>query len=897
MFTKKNQNGLLKEAIRLALFAGLASATALPAMAQEDEPEEVIVTGSQIIRTNIQESGNLVSMDRQDIEATGNLMIADILRSSPLNSYGSFSERSGSSAQSNATIDLRGLGSEKTLVLINGHRIPGSPNLGAASVNINMIPMAAVERIEMLPDAASAVYGSDAEAGVVNIIMKKNYDGLLVNLRHGQRSQDDGGESGFSLVGGVSGERSNVTFAIERDHRDAIFDADRDYTKASVGDGGDGVVDLYIDTVGVSYYGKTVWLYDPTTGYDQTLAATDCPTTDGFVGEVDFTAAWAAAQPSTACGYAYANISANKAELTRTNSFIDATFEINDSHEFFMNALFSRVESFGRYAPPAATWGGFDAFPEDYPTNPFDIDQMIADGLISEDYYLTGYYRWTNVGPRDNFVTDTQYDFTGGLKGDITDSISYEFYGQFNRYDSKEQGRYYLSQLGLAEVIEQGIDPFSEEGAAYMKATVGQDNYTIMEKVHGHVQIDSGDWFGAGEAIVLAGFESFSMKYQNLYDAASEAGLIGGSAGNSSAGDRDVDALFAEAIMPVTESVELDLAVRFDNYSDFGSKVSPSLGATWKVDENLTVRSRLGKGFRAPSLSALYGPDTFSAEYATDYTSCAASDIAATDCPERQYDTYYSTNEDLGAEESTNFSIGANIDLTDEINVDIAYWNIKITNLISLRTPQSLFYAEAAGVDLSDPNAGNYIDRAGGAVVYATYDNEGELNASGLDFQVKGEFETDVGTFTPSWLASYQLTYEQQAYYKGPVQDTAGFNLQPQMKWNFNLGWANGPHSIDYSIDYTGISAEDDFITIVTDDDGNFVSAKLESSKTNLDAYVIQNIAYSYDADEYGKFKVGMRNLTDQDPVLSSSGTYDGDYPDLYDNTGQVFYTEYTIEF
>lgn len=895
MFKQKSNNGLLKEAIRLALFASIATGatTVAPvAMAQDDGVEEVVVTGSRITRSTIQESGNLIQMDREDIDATGDLMIADVLRSSPLNSYGSFSERSGSSAQSNATIDLRGLGDSRTLVLINGHRIPGSPNLGAASVNINMIPMAAVERIEMLPDAASAVYGSDAIAGVVNIIMKKNYDGLKFSMRKGDRSQDDGGESSFSILGGASGDRGNVTFGISHDHRDAIFDADRSYTAASInGDGGDGVVDLYTDTNGISFYGKTVWLYDPTTGYDQTLAATDCPTTDGFMGAIDFTEAWAASQPSTACAYAYANISANKAELDRTNTYLDASFEINDNTEFFMNALFSRVESFGRYAPPAAKWGNTGDFPTDYPTNPFDIDALITSGDITADnYLLTGYYRWTNVGPRDNFVTDVQYDLTAGLRGDITDDVSYEFYGQYNRYDSKEQGRYYLSQLGLSYVLDQGLDPFSEEGAAAMKATVGQDNYTIMDKIYGQVQWSAGDLFDAGDVLVVAGAEQFSIKYQNLYDAASEAGLIGGSAGNSSSGDRDVTALFAEAVIPLPSDVEADLAVRYDDYSDFGSKVSPSLGATWATTEDIKLRARYSKGFRAPSLSALYGPETFSAEYATDYATCNDAGTAPADCPERQYDTYYSTNPDLGAETSTNTSLGINWQFVENWNVDMALWSIEVKDVISLRGPQDLFYAQASGAALDDPNEPNYIDRAGGTVVYASYDNKGYLKATGLDINLNGDIETDAGTFKPFLLLTKISSYEVDAYLDGPVQDLNGFNLQPEIKANLGVNWMMGPHAVDFTLEYTGSSSDDDLVA----DDG---SGLLVKSGTDLDTYQIMNVGYSYDAGDFGKVKIGVNNLTDEDPILSSSGTYDGDYPDLYDNTGRLVYVEYTVEF
>ena len=894
MSTLHDKKGLLKQAIRLALYTSLATAAVSPAaMAQQnnDDIEEVVTTGSHITRTTIEDSGNLVSMDREDIDATGNLMVADILRSSPLNTYGSFSERSGSSAQSNATIDLRGLGSDRTLVLINGHRIPGSPNLGAASVNINMIPMAAVERIEMLPDAASAVYGSDAIAGVVNIIMKKGYDGFLFNARVGERSQDDGGEESFSIVGGASSDRANVTFAIERNHRDPIFDADRDYTKARMFDkDGDGL-DLYVDTDGISFYGKTVWLYDPTTGYDQTLAATDCPTTNGFIGVIDFTKAWAASEPSTACGYAYANVSANKAELDRVNTYLDFNFELNDSTEFFAQALFSRVDSFGRYAPPAAKWGGTGDFPENYPTNPFDIPALLASGDITAgNYLLTGYYRWTNIGNRDNFVTDIQYDLTAGIKGDLTDEISYEVYAQYDRYDSKESGRYYLSQLGLNKVLEEGIDPFSAEGAGIMKATVGQDNFTKMSKLYAQLQWSLGDLFGAGDATMLAGAETFTVDYQNLYDAASEAGLIGGSAGNSSAGDRDVSAIFVEAILPVSDDVEVDVAIRGDDYSDFGSKVSPALGVVWDAREDVKVRAKWSQGFRAPALSELYGPETFSAEYATDYKTCQDNGTAPEDCPERQYSTYYSSNPDLDAETSTNVSLGVNWEFTDGWTADIAYWNIQIDDLIQTRSAQSLFNAEAAGVPVNDPSQGNYVNRQGGNVVInATSDNEGELNATGIDIEIKGEVETDYGAFSPFLLLSKSLSYEQQVYYKGPVQDTAGYSGQPELRMNLGTQWAMGPHSVDLLINYVGDYAIDDYIDIING------QPELVKSSEKADTWTTINLAYTYDADDYGKITVGATNLTDEDPVLDSEGKFTN--PELYDNTGRVIYTEYTIEF
>ena len=891
----RKTNPVLRNAIRMALYAGIAGSVVItmPVVAAEEEgsevDEEVVVTGSRIQRSTLQQSSDVVTMGEAEIEATGDLMIADVLRSSPLNSYGSFNERSGSSAQSNATIDLRGLGSERTLVLVNGRRIPGSPNLGAASVNVNMIPMAAVERIDILSNSASAVYGSDAEAGVVNIILKQEFEGFELTARHGERSEDDGIEEGASLVGGASNDKGNVTYAVEWNRRDPIFDRDRDYTAPWIRDtNGDGRIDAYIDTDGISYYGKTVELWDPNTGFYGLEAAAGCPTTNGFTGPMG--AAAFGLPDSTLCTYAYGDISANKASLNRFNTYIDTTYELADNVEFFASAIFSRVESWGRYAPPAAGWPNM---PADYPDVPFDIDALLADGSISEDYELYGYYRWTNIGPRDNTVTDTQYDITGGFRGDITDTLSYEVYAQYNRYDSDEVGTYYLSYPGLDTVLSNGIDPFSPEGAGIMRATTSQNNYSDMTKYFGQLQWTAGDFFGAGDMIVLGGAEYFENDYVNLYDAASEAGLVGGSAGNSSAGDRDVTAFFAETIVPLPMGFEVDAAIRYDDYSDFGDNWSPAIGLTWQATDTLALRTHWGEGFRAPALSDLYGPVTFSAEDATDYTTCFANGVAPEDCPERQIDTYISSNPDLDAETSESWTIGGNWEFYEDWTLDLSYWSIEIDDVISTVSTQSVLYAEAAGVALN-PADGVWVDRSAGVpVVYTGSANTGELNTDGFDIQLRGMVDTSYGMWAPAFVASYTNSYEQTVYYQGPVQETSGFNLQPEWRWQFMLNWNLGKHYVDMTVDYVGEHSEADYI-VVNPDTG---SAKLETSSDNLDSWTTLNASYRYDTEKWGAFKIGARNLTNEEPVFDKDGKYPQNHYDLYDNTGRVVYVEYSLKY
>jgi len=198
--------------------------------AAEDDAdvEEVVVTGSRIKRDTINSASVVTTITSEDIEQSQALLTADILRLSTYNTFGSFGPTAGSSAMSNATVSLRGLGSGRTLVLMDGRRMPGSPHLGGAgAVNVNMIPSVAVDRIEILADGASSVYGSDAIAGVVNVITKKGFDGLEVQVRAGDRSRDDGVENSLSLIYGSTNEKGYITFMAEHDERDEIYLKDR----------------------------------------------------------------------------------------------------------------------------------------------------------------------------------------------------------------------------------------------------------------------------------------------------------------------------------------------------------------------------------------------------------------------------------------------------------------------------------------------------------------------------------------------------------------------------------------------------------------------------------------------------------------------------------------------
>jgi iron complex outermembrane receptor protein len=844
--------------------------------AQNEGPiEEIITTGTRIVRTDMyEEAGHVIAMDELSIDAMAELNISDVLRSSPLNSHGSFQERSGNAAQSNAFIDLRGLGPERTLVIVDGMRIPGSPNEAAAAVNINMLPTVAVKRVDILADGASAVYGSDAMAGVANLVLHRDFEGLEVSMRMGDRSEDDGGDRSFGLLAGVNGDRGNVVLAMEYSHRDPIFDRDRHYTSPQVEDfDGDGEIHIYNDTVGVSYYGRTWEVFDPVTGYYELRAAADCPETGGFKGVMGAGAfgLW----DQAVCAYAFAEISAGRAELEKMNGYMYGSFDLTDRAQLYTRALITKNESFGRYAPPAAPWPDP---PADHAHNPFDLEQMIADGLISDQALLWGYYRWTNVGPRDADVSDFQWDFAAGVKGDISDGISFDFYAQTGQYDSVEFGNYFLSFLGLDYVLRNDIDPFSELGTGAMRAQTTLDNFTTQSRLYGHMQIDAWDVFGAGESIALIGAEYVEFDYEFKIDSLSEAGFVGGSSGLSNSGLRDISTIFVEYLLPVTESTEISLAGRYDNYSDFGGTFTPSIGFVSHITDRFLVRARWGEGFVAPNMSMLYGPSS-------EFRQVPYDPVTDSDRPVQ---IYYNSNPDLEPETSTSLSAGFNWEYLEDHSVDLTYYKINVDNVIVWPDAQDLLWADAAGTTW-DPE-GTRVERVGGFVrnIYSIGTNADKLEASGLDLQMHSMFDTRAGIFDLRAFYSYQLSYKQNAFYQGSYQDIRGFQDAPDTRAQASIMWLLGDHAVDLVMNYIGPHA--------ASEDQDYATGVLTAGEEDYSSWTTANLSYAFDAGDWGRIRIGANNITNRDPVLDPTT----DVPAtsyLYDYTGRVIFLDYRKSF
>ena len=925
----------------------LALVSSPVSMAQDDqqaagEVEEITVTGSRIKRDSINSSAVVTTITAEDIEESQALILADALRMSTYNTFGSFGPTAGSSAMSNATISVRGLGSSRTLVLMDGRRMPGSPHLGGAgAVNINMIPTVAVERVEILADGASSVYGSDAIAGVINVITKKNFDGLQLQYRRGDRDRDDGAENSVSMIYGSTNDKGYVTLMVEHDIRDEIYLKDRWYTAARASDqNGDGVIDLYNETYGLSWYSQNI--ADPVTG--NIHAAPTCqgnidgsttPWWGGDFGGAAFgqgatvTPSYAGASPTGICGYAWADIMVQDAGLFRDTVTSNLQHQITDKVSIYNRTSFVRNESVGRFAPPAARYPGI----------------LVGDPANPYDQKVTGYWRWTGIGNRGMHYVDQATDVATELEIEISDNIDLTIGHQVNKFYGTDIGRYYLDYAGLDSNLYNEVPFGSEAGLYAMSATTVVEYDNHYEKMDAVVQFSNVMELPGGSVDVLLGYESFDNTYSAMYDKHSEGGFVGGSAGNSGKGVRTVDSYFGEAVFPVMDGLELNASFRSDDYSDVGSSESFKFGLLWDVATGTTLKMNYGEGFRAPGMDTLYGVTTFSANTAKDYKACAAAGTSTVNCASKQISTLIVANADLGAEESEGLTMSLSHDFgswnsaLEGFNARLDYYDIEISGAIvsagtqsvmwtdfiggSLLTNQLEFFdaagvagdGSAAGAPVGSGSVGDacpsnatYYKRLGispsiytirscgsGRIDYvgASYANAGSVAVRGYDIFLSYNRDIGPGAMDISLDYSNMTDFDTDAYTGSASQvNNIGFDGTPENRYNLSVGYKWG----DFGVVLTNRHIGDYRQASEPEEIGGELTGGLVKAGNTQDEYDTYDIQAFYNAGKWGKISLGIQNMSDEDPLTDNGGQNYDAYTGLYDNRGKITYLKWKLD-
>ncbi len=896
----------LNRAITAALaFGSVAVLSLAPAFAQDDEDgdtaqmETVEVTGSRIKRTDAEGSVPVTVIDRQQLELSGDVSVADYLRNTTFNSFGSFRPQSGSSAQSFAELSLRGLGGARSLLLIDGRRAPIAPQAGQGQ-DLNSIPLAAVERIEILTDGASAIYGSDAIAGVVNIITRKDFTGVEMSWGMGNPSREGGETEEGSVLFGASGDRGNVIAGASYSNRGIIFQRDRPWSRGGQSTFSNNFLTA-IPAPGTLYGFRTGgFVANPTNG---SIVPGGCAGPGFFTG----------GNPGAGqrCFYDFTFAAADEAETQNSALFTRANYEINEDWSAYLNASVSRVESFGRYAPvPSSPWpGGAPFIPVGSPNHPA-VRFPNGGYNAATPYFLR--HRFAALGNRDTTTDANAYNFDIGFDGRIGD-FDVNFGARHIESKYLELGRNYvvggLAQGFIADGSYNIYDPANNprEILDGMIATINRESTFTIEELYALANVDLFEMNG-GVAGLAFGAEYRDEGYADIYDTLQSSGQIVGSAGNSAAGGRSVGAFYAEALFPVLENLEINLAARYDSYSDYGSDVSPKISVRYSPMENLVLRASYGQGFRAPTLDVLTAQAAFSADTIGDPDTCRVLGLDPF-CQE-QVSAYVLANPDLGSEDSDQWSAGLAWDATEWLNLSVDYYNIEIDNLIAGISSGLIIQCLSGAVPCPDGVTdlpANAIPPDPALGLGASRNADGSINfiqrgfgnrfleTSGIDMNLRTNFDFgDWGTLRNQLQVSYTLDYSLDQ-----GRDLVDDPSTPEYRANLTNEWSMGDFSFAWNINHIAgtRSTQDLYLASCLGDPACLAEADAGVA-TRLSSWTTHDLQGTWSAPWNGRFTLGVNNVTDKDPVIDPfDPTGRGFDFNLYDGYGRVPYFRYTQTF
>jgi len=881
---KHNRNPLAT-AIHYALGAGVVAGlavTAAPVLAQESEEvvrDRIVVTGSRIQRDDLDGALPVQVIDRATIEASGQTSVADLLRNQPINSGGSFRPQSGSSAQSFGGISLRALGEGRTLVLIDGRRAPTAPNVGSGQ-DLNAIPLAAVERIEILSDGASAIYGSDAIGGVVNIITRSDFTGaeLMVGISDPKRRGGDTREA--SAIFGAAGDRGQIMAGVSNNKRDIVFQRDREWSAG-----------------GASVFSNN--FFQPGAGFVNVPGRGSIVPGNGCTGEGFFTSA-------VRCFYDFTLQAADEAEIENQSLFVRGRYDIDNNWSMHLNTGVTRVKSFGRYAPvPSSPWlvggFGFPVLPVGTPNHPATSP---ADGGLNpawEEYQgfadttLTFLHRFAANGPRDTSTDAHVYDLDLFVTGTVGD-YDVEFGARRVESQYYDLGRNYIVSALAQPFFNSGAyniyEPFSVPQSVLdsFTATINRDARFVSREYRALV---TGDLFemASGPVGFAVGAEYRDEDYKDIYDDLQANGNITGSAGNSAFGDRDQWAVYAELLFPILDNLELSVAGRYDDYSDFGSNFSPKISLRWEALDTLAFRASYGEGFRAPPLDILSAQPSFSAASVVHVpTAIFLGNAVPTQAI--QITTFNIANPDLGAEQSEQFSLGLVWEPADWFAATLDYWNISIDDRVAFIGAQtvlnclegtttncppglSVYGAGASGPDPSLGLGAQFGPAGNVQFLQAGFASLGTIDSDGFDIGLRSNFDLgDFGRLRSEIQGTYNMTREVDS-----GNNVAGQVGLPRWRaiWSNQWNWAD--FGAAWNVNYIG--AQSTAASAALDRTGSWITHDLQAS---------------YTAPWNGRIALGVDNLFDRDPILDP-GFGRGFNFGLYNGYGRVTYLRYVQTF
>ncbi|REL37389.1 TonB-dependent receptor plug domain-containing protein [Thalassotalea euphylliae] len=865
-----------KTSLALSISAALLASQSFNAVAEEanEEIERIQITGSHIKRTSMEGPSPITSLSSDDIQKTGVTDLISLFTKLPISGQGTFSTQANSSddtANGGSSVSLRGLGADSTLILVNGRRVSVSPfakGIDTAFVDINNIPLSAIKRVDILKDGASATYGSDAVAGVINVVLRDDVDGVELSGKVGTTADGGGDEQSFSLVFGNQTEKSSHTFILEYFDREEVLYADRDYSRSAnqAALTGDPLATDFRSSSGIP--GTIALASDPSNRLIDLFGNDICPVEDQD-------------PENNLCRYDYAPHMTMIPDAERFSWNYMGKYEINDTVRAF-------AELNGQNSKSIVRGAGSPSFNElfmsgDNPNHPFA--DMPDHPFYQQD--LTMRRRTVDIGNREKRVDSDYYRAILGLQGEVND-WSWELAYSYIKSESTERG---VDGFPNSRRIQEAIDgvqlddgttlywnPFepsanSQESLDYIETTtvrVGKStNRSIDFKISGPVlEMEHGD------LLLALGAEYREESIADNPDDQFLRGDIFGTEATQANGSRDNTAIFGELAIPVLDTLEVQLAVRYEDYSDFGTTTDPKVSFLWAPSDDLSVRGSYGTAFRAPSLHQLGLGRTDESPNLVDTQRCALIGDQDRACDPQEYTAVFEGNPDLGPEESESYNFGVIYNVTDDLSFSIDYYNYDIEDIIDSDTQ---FVMDNFGLDP------NIVERRPTSIpgdpgeviqVNDSFQNIGDLETSGLDIDIRYNLETEYGQFRFGYIMNYVTKFED---FRGTEE--GGFE-QPEVRWTTSVDWLKDDFSATVAVNYIGEFDQEASLNI----------DKKVDSMTTVDATI------NYYGIEDTVLTLGATNLFNEEPPFAYHD-FMGFVVNVHNGQGRFAYAQATYKF
>ena len=916
MFKKTN----VSAAVALAL-GGLM---ALPAVAQ-DATQRVEITGSAVRRIDAETALPVVVLKREQIERTGATSTVDLLRRLTV-AQGSTGESSsvGGGSFGFSGVSIHNIGETRTLVLLNGHRLAmfgGQTLTGfAAGMDLNSIPVSAIERVEILTDGASAVYGADAIAGVVNFITKRDVTEGDVTI--GYSSPSGGAKEKRASVskgfGSLATDGWNVFATVAHDERTKLNSTQREFAKTGRVFFSDGGKNYRFQQFSASPIpanatddaGNLIspWLKKNGSCPERTFRVTE--------GTDDY------------CGFDFVSTLEIYPVRERDSAMLTSGFKLGD-HTLFADVLWSRTNQISRIAPVPGSLS--------IPAGTALHNEYLKPLGITDD--SLAFYRLYDMGLRTSDDTVDFYDIAIGSKGSFG---SWDYEATYTRSQSDVKGSIsgYPGALALSRLRASGLlNPFvlaGQQTAAALQAIQAANYNGYWDG--GTSDLDSLTFRTSTSLANLPGGPlgvGFTTNYNkekfqskpSLFAQGKLADPVAGTPctatlpcdqrfGDASAAvpysaDRKSYGLMAEVVAPITKQLELNASVRYDHYNDFGNATTGKASFRFSPTKQFLIRGSVGTGFHAPTVPQVNAaPQSFgvtSDNYTCTPELLAQAQAQGAQCQpgNRQYDVVAGGNRLLKPEKSRQGSLGVRFEPVPAASFGVDLWHVAIRDSFGQLTEQTVFANPGRF-----PGAWTKQRDVGTGVEYLAL-NLGNLNlgksySTGLDLDVTGRMQTGIGELSSQLTATYMLREVSQLEQNGPYYSAIGNNadlgtvtFRWQGKLNTTLKTGNWAHTLAFNFKS---GYRDQLTTVEVLDAGGNVTGT-EDIRLKVGKYHTLDWQTQWNVMKNLSLTVGVLNLLDKDPpvTLSTGGVNKGQqfgYDDrYYDPRGRTYYGSLSLKF